>query len=75
MSPLYVSVTPWGFMNSPLARPFPPITWTRSSLSVPVQLELQEWELRGLLPGVDLRLLTATATPLLLVLDRGREDD
>ena len=73
MSPLYVSVTPWGFMNSPRALPFPPITWTRSSQSVPAQEELQECELRGLLPGVD--LLLRTATPLLLVLDRGSEDD
>ena len=75
MSPLYVSVTPWGFMNSPRARPFPPITWTRSSLSVPAQEEVQECELRGLLPGVDLLLLTGTTTPLLLVLERGSEDD
>ena len=72
MSPLYVTPIPWGFMNSPWPRPLPPTTWRRS-VSPPAQ-ELQEWELSGLRPGVDLLLLTATTAPL-LVLERGSDED
>ena len=59
ISPLFVTATPWGFVNSPLPRPLDPTARIRSS-SIAFLLdprEFQEFALIGRDPGVDLLLL------------------